>query len=236
MFAGPVCLCWVYQPGLCGGEEMLDISENLACSGLLTIFPIWGCSSFQKSWWELMVCPESRIWNRPKLCEEQLSFSSSWASGRLQPVLPMTPRPWPLAMPRPSPCRMLLLTADLQGRGCCRQGEQDGVPCQVGRVSAAQEGQECPLHQPRQAELSLLMVVVASARRGGCHQIPECPHLWEFPCIPEGGLVTLHRLTAGVGAGWYPASGHCHPQGHLFHHESFGSTEGLFYTRAAQRS
>lgn len=40
MFAGPVYLDWLYQFGMCGGEEMVDISENVAYSGLLAIFSI----------------------------------------------------------------------------------------------------------------------------------------------------------------------------------------------------
>lgn len=115
------------------------------------------------------------------------------------------PETMALGYPRPSPCRMLLLTDDLQDRECCRQGEQ-GCSSLPGGKSSALHGRdrECPHHQPRHAELSLPMFVVASARHSGYHQIPECPHLWEFPCIPGGGLVTLHRLTAGVGAGLYP--------------------------------
>lgn len=49
MFAGPVYLDWMYQFGMCGGEETVDISENVACSALLPIFSIWGCLPFQKS-------------------------------------------------------------------------------------------------------------------------------------------------------------------------------------------
>lgn len=139
MFAGPVCLGWTDQSGMWGGEEMVDISENLACSGLLAIFPIWGCSSFQKSWQELMVCPESRIWSRSKLCEEQLSCSPSQARGRLQPVQTMTPRPWPwLSLS----CPTQDAPADrwFTGQGVLGQGEQGWSSLPGGKSSALTEG------------------------------------------------------------------------------------------------
>lgn len=140
MFAGPVCLGWTDQSGMWGGEEMVDISENLACSGLLAIFPIWGCSSFQKSWQELMVCPESRIWSRSKLCEEQLSCSPSQARGRLQPVQTMTPRPWPwLSLS----CPTQDAPADrwFTGQGVLGQGEQ-GWSSLLGGKSSALHGRD----------------------------------------------------------------------------------------------
>lgn len=79
------------------------------------------------------------------------------------------------------------------------------LPARWEELSTARKGQQWPLHQPRHAELSLQRVVVLSARQDGCHQTPECPHLSEFPCVPGGGLVILHRLTAVVDAGLYPA-------------------------------
>lgn len=71
----------------------------------------------------------------------------------------------------------------------------------------------------------------------GCHQIPECPHLSEFPYIPGGGLVTLHRVTADVGAVLYPTLWVTFTLRDILSIvRALGAEKGLFYTQAAQRS
>lgn len=135
---------------------------------------------------------------------------------------------------------MLLLTDDSQDRGCCRQGKSsDGVPYQAGRAQRYTEGTAGMSPPPAKA----CRAVTAGACGGicqalsGCHRIPECPRLSEFPYIPGGGLVTLHRVTADVGAVLYPALWVTFTLRDILSIvRALGAEKGLFYTQAAQRS
>lgn len=169
-----------------------------------------------------------QIWNGPKLCEEQLSFCPSWASRRSQPVQTLTLSPWPW-LPCPCPCRMLLLTDDSQARAAGRES-REGAPCQGEELSTAQEGQGTSPAPAQAHRAGTAGGWGGICQAHGCQQIPEFLTSQSF-WVPGGRLVTLHRLTAGVGAG-YTSSGSLHPQ----RQEGFRSRKGIFCTQAAQRS
>lgn len=132
-----------------------------------------------------------------------------------------------LGYPRPFPSRMLLLTDDLQDRGCCRQGEQGWSSLPGEELSTAQRGQGMSpsAHQSTQS----------------CHHSGGTFQTWWMS--PDSRVSSALRVPVySWGKAGYPAQadcrcecrdislGHFHPQRHPVHRESFRNTEGLFYT------
>lgn len=132
---------------------------------------------------------------------------------RSHPSLPPKPaedyrlcRPWPFDRgPWIFPCpshsyRMLLLTDDLQDRGCCKQRKSsDQVHCLAGSpqpFAALCEGTAWmfPLlgQGVQNCDWSWLWWCVPGL--GGRHQVSECLHPSKFQYVPGRRRVTLYRL------------------------------------------